>query len=143
MDEYLFMGIVFALWRRRVGQVLLPFGITFHQYSLVRLARRMGALNLSAAASELGMDRPTLSLIAFKCVKRGWLRRIAVIKDKRSSRLALTGQGEELLDRIDTARLFAPESIGDALDVLDSEERAALRRMLDKVSRRARDIFFV
>lgn len=141
MDEYLFMGLVFALWRRRVGQVLMPFGITFHQFCLVRLARRMGALNLSAAALELGMDKPTLSLVAFKCVKKDWLSRASVVKDRRSSRLALTGQGEELLDRIDAARLFAPESMGDALDVLNSEERAALRRMLDKVSRRAKDIF--
>ena len=141
MDEYLFMGKTFALWRRRVGQALMPFGITFHQFCLVRLARRMGSLNLSAAASELGMDKPTLSLVAFKCVKQGWLRRISVVKDKRSTRLGLTGEGEELLDRIDAARIFAPESMGDALDVLDSEERAALRRMLDKVSRRAKDIF--
>lgn len=141
MDEYLFMGMAFALWRRRAGQALMPFGITFHQYILVRLTWRMGALNLSAAASELGMDKPTLSLVALKCVKRGWLRRASAIKDKRSSRLALTGLGEELLDRIDAARIFAPEYIGDALDVLDSEERAALRRMLDKVSRRAKDIF--
>lgn len=141
MDEYLFMGMAFALWRRRVGQTLLPFGITFHQFYLVRLTRRMGALNLSAAASELGMDKPTLSLVALKCVQKGWLRRISVVKDRRSARLGLTGQGEELLDRIDAARLFAPESMGDALDVLDSAERATLRRMLDKVSRRARDIF--
>ncbi len=141
MDEYLFMGMAFALWRRRVGQALMPFGITFHQFYLVRLAWRMGALNLSAAASELGMDKPTLSLVALKCVQKGWLRRISVVRDRRSARLGLTGQGEELLDRIDAARLFAPESMGDALDVLDSEERAALRRMLDKVSRRARDIF--
>ena len=141
MDEYLFMGLVFSLWRRRVGQALLPFGITFQQFSLVRLAWRMGALSLSAAASELGMDKPTLSLVALKCVQKGWLRRISVLKDKRSSRLGLTGQGEELLDRIDAARLFAPESMGDALDVLDTEDRLALRRMLDKASRRAKDIY--
>ena len=141
MDEYLFMGLVFALWRRRAGQVLMPFGITFHQFCLVRLARRMGALNLSSAALELGMDKPTLSLVALKCVKKGWLSRASVVKDRRSSRLALTGQGEELLDRIDAARLFAPESLGEALDVLNSEERTAMRRMLDKVSRRAKDIF--
>jgi len=119
----------------------MPFGITFHQFCLVRLAWQMGALNLSAAASELGMDKPTLSLVALKCVKRGWLRRISVVKDKRSIRLGLTGQGEELLDRIDAARLFAPDSMGDALDVLDSDDRSALRRMLDKASRRAKDIF--
>ena len=60
--------------------------------------------------------------------------------DRRSARLSLTGQGEELLDRIEASRALGPESLGDPLDVLASEERAEFRRALDKISRRARDI---
>jgi DNA-binding MarR family transcriptional regulator len=52
----------------------------------------------------------------------------------------LTGQGEELLDRIEAERLLWPENLGDPLDVLDSGERAELRRMLDKILRRAKDV---
>ena len=141
MDEYLMMGLAYGLWRRKASAALEPFGITFQQYQLVRQARRKGALILSAAAGELGMDKPTLSLVARKCVEAGWLTRTDSMTDRRASRLSLSGLGEELLDKIEALRLFSPESLGDALDVLGSEERSELKRMMDRVSRRARDVF--
>ncbi|MPL65952.1 hypothetical protein SDC9_11617 [bioreactor metagenome] len=135
------MGLAYGLWRRKASAALEPFGITFQQYQLVRQARRKGALILSAAAGELGMDKPTLSLVARKCVEAGWLTRTDSMTDRRASRLSLSGLGEELLDKIEALRLFSPESLGDALDVLGSEERSELKRMMDRVSRRARDVF--
>ena len=135
------MGLAYGLWRRKASAALEPFGITFQQYQLVRQARRKGALILSAAAGELGMDKPTLSLVARKCVEAGWLTRTDSMTDRRASRLSLSGLGEELLDKIEALRLFSPESLGDALDVLGSEERSELKRMMDRVSRRARDGF--
>ena len=141
MEEYLMMGLAYGLWRRKASAALEPFGITFQQYQLVRQARRKGALLLSAAAGELGMDKPTLSLVARKCVEAGWLTRTDSMTDRRASRLSLSGLGEELLDKIEALRLFSPESLGDALDVLGSEERSELKRMMDRVSRRARDVF--
>lgn len=141
MEEYLMMGLAYGLWRRKASAALEPFGITFQQYQLVRQARRKGALILSAAAGELGMDKLTLSLVARKCVEAGWLTRTDSMTDRRASRLSLSGLGEELLDKIEALRLFSPESLGDALDVLGSEERSELKRMMDRVSRRARDVF--
>ncbi|MCX7027646.1 MAG: MarR family transcriptional regulator [Spirochaetes bacterium] len=141
MDEYLLMGYVFGSWRRRAAESLLVFGITFHQFQLVRLVRRRGGLSLSSAAYELGMDRPSLTLVARKCIQQGWIERSPSALDRRSFRLLLSGKGEELLDRIETAQPFLPESLGDAFDVLGSEERAELRRMLDKAARRARDLY--
>ena len=135
------MGLAYSVWRRKASAALEAFGISFQQYQLVRQARRRGALTLSAAAKELGMDKPTLSLVARKCVDAGWLSRTDILTDKRASRLSLTGQGEELLDRIEASGLFAPEILGDALDVLGSEERSELKRMMDRVSRRAKDVF--
>ena len=135
------MGLAYGLWRRKASAALEPFGISFQQYQLVRQARRRGALTLSAAARELGMDKPTLSLVARKCVDAGWLTKTDILTDKRASRLSLSGCGEELLDRIEASRLFSPETLGDALDVLGSEERSELRRMMDRVSRRAKDVF--
>jgi DNA-binding MarR family transcriptional regulator len=141
MDDYLLMGYVFACWRRRAAGALMGFGITFHQFMLVRLARRRGSISLSQAAEELGMDRPTMSLVARKCILAGWLLRSNSAADRRSSRLALSGKGEELLDRIESARLFSPGSMGDALDVLGSDERSELHRMLDKIARRVGDLY--
>jgi DNA-binding MarR family transcriptional regulator len=141
MEEFLLIGYIFGAWRRSAAEALLAFGITFHQFQLIGLARRKGAVSLSSAAGELGMDRPTITLVSRKCIMRGWLLRSVSTSDKRSSLVALSGKGEELLDRIESARLFAPGSMGDALDVLDSDERAELHRMLDRISRRARDLY--
>lgn len=135
------MMTVQSLWRKRASAALEEFGITLPQFFLIQLARRLGAIRPSEAAEELASDRPTMTLVARKCVARGWLSRSRVKLDRRSHRLSLTGLGEELLDRIEAARALNAEVLGDPLDVLDSEERAQFLRALDKVQRRARDLF--
>jgi DNA-binding MarR family transcriptional regulator len=134
------MGLVFTLWRRSASRALSPHGISFSQLQLIQLARRRGSVSLSTAAAELSWDRPTTTLVARKCLERCWLSLKRSRTDRRSFSIALSGQGEELLDRLEAARVLAAESMGDPLDVLDSEERAELRRALDKVRRRAADV---
>jgi DNA-binding MarR family transcriptional regulator len=141
MDGIRLMTMVQSLWRKKASASLEEYGITVSQFFLIQLARRRGAIRPSEAAEELASDRPTLTLVARKCVARGWLSRRGVKLDRRSHLLRLTGQGEELLDRIEAARVLGPEALGDPLDVLDSEERAQFLRALDKVHRRARDLF--
>ena len=140
MDEIASMGIVYALWRRCASRALAGFGISLNQLQLIQLARRRGAISFSLAAAELLWDKPTMTLVARKCAAKGWLAVKRSRVDRRSSSLSLTGQGEELLDKMEAARVLWPESLGDPLDVLDSEERSGLARALDKVERRARDI---
>ena len=70
-----------------------------------------------------------------------WLARKRSDSDRRSNRLVLSGEGEELLDRIERAQLFSASSLGDPFDILDSAERAAFFRSLEKVESRARDRF--
>jgi DNA-binding MarR family transcriptional regulator len=86
-------------------------------------------------------DRPTLTLVAQKCVAQGWLVRKGSEADRRSVRLRLTGTGEELLDRIESSRALLPEALGDPLDALSSEERAAFRSMLERVKVRAEELY--
>ncbi len=135
------MMVVQSLWRKRASAALEEYGITLPQFFLIQLARRRGAIRPSEAAEELASDRPTLTLVARKCVARGWLSQRRVKLDRRSHRLNLTGLGEELLDRIEAARVLNSEALGDPLDILDSEERAQFLRALDKVQRRARDLY--
>jgi DNA-binding MarR family transcriptional regulator len=120
--------------------MLAPFGITPQQYLLIRLARRRGASSPSMAASELGSDRPTMTLIARTCLEKGWLERKESAGDGRSYKLYLTGRGEELLDRIEASHALSPQGLGDPLDILDIEERTEFLRLLDKVGRRAADV---
>ncbi len=81
-----------------------------------------------------------MTLVARKCVAKKWLAVMRSRSDRRSSKLSLSGLGEELLDSVEAARALSPESLGDPLDLLDSAERVELRRMLDKVLRRAKDV---
>lgn len=141
MDEVGLMGSVFLNRRRRSAERMRAFGITLPQFYLIQLARRRGAITPSAAASVLDCDRPTATLVAQKCVSRGWLVRRRSEIDRRSSRLELSGEGEELLDRIEAARLLVASSLGDPLDVLDSDERSIFRATLEKVESRARELF--
>ena len=141
MDEIGLMGQVFLARRKRLAERLRAFGITLPQFHLITLARRRGAISPSAAAAELACDRPTATLVAQKCVAQAWLVRRRSEADRRSTRLELSGEGEELLDRIEAARLLSPASLGDPLDVLGSEERAALRSALERVETRARELF--
>jgi len=141
MDEIGLMGSVFSARRRFTNERLRSFGITLPQFYFIQLARRRGAISPSAAAAELFCDRPTMTLVAQKCVAAGWLIRKRSEDDRRSNRLELSGEGEELLDRIEKTKVFSLASLGDPLDVLGSDERAALRAALGKVEARARKLY--
>jgi DNA-binding MarR family transcriptional regulator len=110
------------------------------QLHLIALARRRGALRPSDAAAELFCDRPTATVIAENCVARGWLIRRKSAADKRSRRLVLTGEGEELLDKIEAARVLSPRN-GNPLDALEGAEREAFLAALEKVRHRAEELF--
>jgi DNA-binding MarR family transcriptional regulator len=141
MDEIDLVGAIFLARRRRYSELLRAFEITLPQLHLIQLARRKGPISPSVAADELDCDRPTATLIAQKCVAQGWLTRHRSEHDRRSARLELSGEGEELLDRIEKARIFSSASVGDPLDVLGNEERTSLKASLEKAGARARELF--
>lgn len=134
------MSRICAARQRKMSGLLRPFGITLAQFELVWLTRRRGAIAPSFAAAELDCDRPTMTLVARKCVAEGWIRRRRSESDRRSIRLELSGAGEEILDRIESSRVLSPASFGDPLDVLEGEERSRFEAALRKVHRRALDI---
>ncbi|MDP3177346.1 MAG: MarR family winged helix-turn-helix transcriptional regulator [Spirochaetaceae bacterium] len=140
MDVIGTMGRIVLSRRRFQTEALRPFGITFMQFHLIALARRRGALRPSDAAAELSCDRPTASVIAENCVAQGWLVRRRSASDRRSRRLLLTGEGEELLDRIEAAQVLSPRD-GDPLDALDEAEKEAFLVSLELVMRRAEGLF--
>jgi DNA-binding MarR family transcriptional regulator len=151
MDEIGEMGHIFLARRRRLAQMIRSFGISLDQLHYIRLARRRGAISPSEAARELFCDRPTATVIANNCVAKGWLRRRRSEADHRSSRLELSGAGEELLDRIEAAGsssdggaepgISAGETVGDALDILSAEERVAFAAALSRVHERAMELY--
>lgn len=140
MDEIGAMGSIFRARLRAQARQARGYGITPAQLSLIRLARRRGPLRLSEAAAELDWAKPACTLVARACVERGWLNRRRSETDRRAARLELSGEGEELLDRLEGRSQSGPP-LPDPLDILGSDERAALRSSLDKVRRRAIDLY--
>jgi hypothetical protein len=53
----------------------------------------------------------------------------------------LTGEGEELLDRIERSKRLSPLALGDPLDVLDPGERDFFRLCLAKIEARAKELY--
>lgn len=141
MNDYRAIEELAAAVRRRQSSFLKAFGISLRQYELISLARRRGGLSPAAAAEELDCDRPTMTVIVRNCVSSGWLSRRASRQDARASVLALSGEGEELLDRIEAARALAEPAEEDPLDLLPGDERSAFLRTADRVARRARDLW--
>ncbi len=140
MDEIGAMGSIFRARLRAQARRARVYAITPAQLSLIRLARRRGPISLSEAAQELDWARPACTLVARACVHAGWLGRRRSDRDRRSARLELSGKGEELLDRLE-GRHQAEAPLPDPLDILGPEERAALRSSLEKVRRRALDLY--
>lgn len=135
------MGSIFLSRRRLLAEELRGFEITLPQLHLIQLARRRGPISPSAAAAELDCDRPTATLVAQKCVAHGWLFRRRSDSDRRSALLELSGQGEELLDRIEKKGISSSATLGDPFDALLPEERAAFDAALEKVESRAKVLF--
>jgi DNA-binding MarR family transcriptional regulator len=142
MDEIGLMGRIWRARKRTEGARLRAFGISLPQFSLIKLARQRGQVSLSEAAATLDWDRPTCTIVARRCVEEGWLRRRRDQEDRRSARLQLTGQGEELIDRVEGRR--QAETAGfppDPLDILGGDERALLHTWLERIARRADDLY--
>ena len=82
---------------QRYDAALAPAGLNINQYSILRRADRtrhtMGSL-----ASELGMDRTTLSRDLKHLLDAGWLRTVAG-DDARQKVIALTATGKRVLSR--------------------------------------------
>ncbi len=141
MEALEMMWRISSSWRRVAAKALRPYGISLAQYELTWLTRRRGGINPSVAAALLGWDRPTLTVVAKASLKAGWIKRNRSRKDRREVSLVLTGAGEELLDRIEAAKPFEAERFGDPFDVVSGEERGTVTRLLDRIERRAGDLW--
>jgi MarR family transcriptional regulator, organic hydroperoxide resistance regulator len=96
-----------------------------------------GPREVRALADSTGVARPTISGVADTLERRGLVRREGHETDRRLCRLALTDDGERLIEA-----LFPEFNAGEsALTAgLDPEERATLARLLRRVVRDAQEL---
>jgi DNA-binding MarR family transcriptional regulator len=84
---------------RVFDEVLRPCGLTNGQFSLLMSLNRPGPPGIAAVASQLAMDRTTLTAALKPLERRGLIKITADPADKRSRLLSLTPSGHRLLIR--------------------------------------------
>ncbi|NVD41602.1 winged helix-turn-helix transcriptional regulator [Ensifer sp. HO-A22] len=84
---------------RQFDEALRPLDITNGQFSLLMSLNRPVPPNMRAVASLLAMDRTTLTAALKPLERRGLVEIFADEDDRRSRRLRLTPEGEQLLAR--------------------------------------------
>lgn len=82
---------------RKFDEVLRPLGITQGQFSLLMSLNRPEPPTMGSVADLLAMDRTTLTANLKPLERRGLVTVTIDPSDRRSRRLALTGEGRALL----------------------------------------------
>jgi len=77
---------------------LAPLGIRTTQYSILSRVARQGAPRINTLATELAMDRSTMSRNLAPLERMGLLSAGTDPKDARSRRITLTPKGEAVLE---------------------------------------------
>ena len=111
------------------GTATGKFDITVEQFHVLRFVRR-GPTSMSELASAKNISRPAISQAVDVLVKKGLLTRIPSTTDRRVVELALTKEGNALLDtvfkenrewmkeRMSTLTIEELETIGKAMTAL-------------------------
>ena len=119
--------------RRRLARELEGSGFTGAQAAvLLALAAEDGPAVMSRLAERLGMDRPTLSGVARRLTRDGWVATVANPADGRSRLLRLTARAEEALPALRRASARASSA---ALAALDAREQSLFIELLDRAAR--------
>ncbi len=102
-------------------------GLTPTQLAALATVESSGPIRLGDLAAVEGMAPSTLTRLVTVLEEAGYVRRDADPSDARASTLAITGRGQEALDRIRTETTLV---LAASLDELTPAQRAALASAL-------------
>ncbi len=91
-----------------------------------------GPLTPSELAVRERIQRPTATRILSRLEEQGLIERTADLYDRRSSLVAVTDRGSELLEQLRTRKTAF---LAERLETLEPEERATLERAADILER--------
>ena len=111
------------------------FGLTVTEWRILAVLGRYPALSATEVAERTAMDKVAVSRAVGGLLASGRLRRRADGADRRRSRLRLSAAGYRVYDEIVPLALAYERQL---LEGLDRDERAALRRLLERVEARER-----
>ena len=118
--------------RRFFSRVLEPEDVTLQQYNVLRILRAAGGEGLPTLdVAERMIERtPGVTRIVDRLQAKGWVRRRRGREDRRQVFCTLTGDGRELLARLDEPIEAADEAL---LQGLDPEDVERLIDLLDRL----------
>lgn len=105
-------------------------GVTEQQWRVLRILANDGSLEISELARRCLIMMPSISRTLRNMEARGWLSRKALANDKRKAVISITGDGNELVERI----LVESDSIYDFIEQrFDREKMHTLKQLLDEL----------
>jgi len=135
-NEFLSSARVFA-WsvreviERTVLREVAGKDFTFSQLKLLYLVAHTDTLNITDAATFLGVSPPAASKAVDKLVRRRLLRRAETQQDRRTSRLSLTETSRKLMDAYITAR---DQRVRAVFSQFSAEELRRTSEVLDRLA---------
>jgi DNA-binding MarR family transcriptional regulator len=129
------LAAVLSRVRRALRRTTMRSGdIAEAQLEVLRLVRAEPGLRIQDAANSLGLAPNTVSTLAGRLVERGLLERQPDPMDRRGIRLALSDLARR---RLAAQRDRRTQSVMDAFEALDPNDRAAIIRSLPALQRLA------
>jgi DNA-binding MarR family transcriptional regulator len=113
---------------------LAPTGVTSSRLQALSLVDRTGPLSMRALADAEGVAAPTMTRIVDSLEREGFVTRLADVRDRRVSRIAITPKGRRLLGG---ARHQVDRALAYGLGRLSRPELDQLRAALPALERLA------
>lgn len=111
----------------RVNSDLRQYGLTLPQYSLMRIVGKAdsGSLEMNEIASELLVTLANVTVIVNNLERRGYLKRVRGLEDRRVVRVELTQKGRALWEKISSAHRSRVEELMKGLSTDELDELTA------------------
>lgn len=118
--------------RRRIQEIVEPFGVTLQQYNVLRILRGAGEEGLPtlAIAHRMLEQTPGITRLIDRLEAKGWVARQRQQGDRRLVICRITTSGLEILARLDEPVANADEML---TDILSESECQALIALLDRI----------
>ena len=128
------------LFRRLVGDVVEPHGITVQQYNVLRILRGAGEKGLPTLeiAERMIEQTPGITRLIDRLEAKKLVGRERSSTDRRCVYCRITRAGLDLLDRLDAP---VQDAAGGSLDSLTKRELAQLVALLDRARARINQQF--
>lgn len=86
--------------RARIAELLAPYGLHPGQEALLLELARTGPMIQAKLSEALGVERPSITLMARKLEAAGHIRRGTASGDQRATVVELTDSGKALVERV-------------------------------------------